>query len=139
MAAAVGLSMIRRTLRPEMVPASLAAWPFNIENALSSMRSRLPYLRERMIRPHLVHNFKCEGMDMNTTLVLLSILRSRTECTWSKVRISSMESRLLRIVEVGGDSDDGVVDGATKVRFGGLLHFVQDHVGNLFRGLKRKL
>ena len=50
-----------------------------------------------------------------------------------------MESRLLRIVEVGGDSDDGVVDGATKVRFGGLLHFVQDHGGNFLRGLKRKL
>ena len=78
---------------------------------------------------------------MNTTLALLSILRSRTERTWSesKVRISSMESSLLRIVEVGGDRDDGVVDGATKVRFGGLLHFVQDHVGNFVRGLKRKL
>ena len=36
-------------------------------------------------------------------------------------------------VEVGGDSDDGVVDGATKERFGGLLHFLQDHGGNLFR------
>ena len=42
-------------------------------------------------------------------------------------------------VEVDGDSDDGVVDGATKVRFGGLLHVVQDHGGNFFRGLKRKL
>ena len=45
----------------------------------------------------------------------------------------------LRIVEVGRDSDDSVVDGATKVRLGGLLHFVQDHGGNFLRGLKRKL
>ena len=84
-----------------------------------------------MIRPHLVHNFKCEGMDMNTTLVLLSILRSRTECTWSKVRISSMESRLLRIVEVGGDSDDGVVDLLAKVGLSGLLHLAEDHTTDL--------
>ena len=33
----------------------------------------------------------------------------------------------LRIVEVGGDSDDGVVDGSTKVRLGGLLHLGEDH------------
>ena len=39
----------------------------------------------------------------------------------------------LRFIEVGGDSDDGVVDGATKERFGGLLHFLQDHGGNFFR------
>ncbi|KAL2282007.1 hypothetical protein FJTKL_11094 [Diaporthe vaccinii] len=40
----------------------------------------------------------------------------------------------LRIVEVGGDGDDGVVDGATKVRLGGLTHLGQDHRGDLLRG-----
>ena len=50
-----------------------------------------------------------------------------------------MESRLLRIVEVGGDSDDGVVDGAIKAKLTGLLHFAQDHRENFLRGLKTKL
>ena len=40
----------------------------------------------------------------------------------------------LRIVEVRGDSDDSVVNGATKVRLSGLAHLDQNHGGNLLGG-----
>lgn len=33
----------------------------------------------------------------------------------------------LRVVEVGGDGDDGVGNGSTEVRLSGLLHLEQDH------------
>ena len=37
----------------------------------------------------------------------------------------------LRIVEVGGDSDDGVVDLLAKVGLSGLLHLAEDHTTDL--------
>ena len=37
----------------------------------------------------------------------------------------------LRIVEVGRDSDNGVVDGATEVGLGSLAHLGEDHGGDL--------
>lgn len=40
-------------------------------------------------------------------------------------------SLTLRVVEVGGDCDDGVVDGATEVGLSGLPHLDKDHGGNL--------
>jgi len=40
-------------------------------------------------------------------------------------------SLTLGVVEVGGDSDDSVVDGATEVRLGGLTHLGKDHGGDL--------
>jgi hypothetical protein len=43
-------------------------------------------------------------------------------------------SLTLRVVEVGGDGDDGVGNGATKVRLGGLTHLDEDHGGDLFGG-----
>lgn len=42
----------------------------------------------------------------------------------------------LRVVEVRGDSDDGVVDGLAKVGLGGLLHLQEDHGGDLLGGLQ---
>lgn len=36
----------------------------------------------------------------------------------------------LRVVEVGGDSNNGVVNGATKVRLGSLPHLGEDHRGD---------
>ena len=43
-------------------------------------------------------------------------------------------SLTLRVVEVGGDSDDSVVDGATEVSLGGLTHLDEDHGRDLLRG-----
>jgi len=37
----------------------------------------------------------------------------------------------LRVVEVGGDSDDSVVNGATELSLSGLTHLGEDHGGNL--------
>jgi hypothetical protein len=47
---------------------------------------------------------------------------------------SILGSLALRVVEVCGNSDDSVVDGATKVRLGGLTHLGKDHGGDLLRG-----
>lgn len=43
-------------------------------------------------------------------------------------------SLTLAVVEVGGDSNDGVVDGATQVGLSGLTHLSQDHGGDLLGG-----
>ena len=43
-------------------------------------------------------------------------------------------SLTLGVVEVGGDSDDGVVDGATEVSLSSLAHLGQDHGGDLLGG-----
>lgn len=43
-------------------------------------------------------------------------------------------SLTLAVVEVGGDSDDGVVDGGSEVGLGGLTHLGQDHGGDLLGG-----
>jgi hypothetical protein len=40
----------------------------------------------------------------------------------------------LRVVEVGGDGDDGIVNGGTEVGFGGLLHLGEYHGGDFLRG-----
>ena len=40
----------------------------------------------------------------------------------------------LRVVEVGGDSDDSVVDGATEVGLSDLSHLDEDHGGDLLGG-----
>ncbi|KAL7278603.1 LOW QUALITY PROTEIN: hypothetical protein ACG7TL_007604 [Trametes sanguinea] len=37
----------------------------------------------------------------------------------------------LSVVEVGGDGDNGMGDGATEIGLGSLLHLAQDHGGNL--------
>lgn len=42
-------------------------------------------------------------------------------------------SLTLRVVEVGRDSDDSVVDGATEVSLGGLAHLDEDHGRDLLR------
>jgi hypothetical protein len=43
----------------------------------------------------------------------------------------------LGVVEVSGDGDDGVGDGTTEVRLGGLPHLGQDHGGDFLGGLKK--
>ena len=43
-------------------------------------------------------------------------------------------SLTLRVVEVGRDRDNGVVNGATEVGLGGLTHLSEDHGGDLLRG-----
>jgi len=45
-------------------------------------------------------------------------------------------SLTLGIVKVGGDGNDGVGDGTTKVRLGSLLHLGQDHGGYFLGRLK---
>jgi len=42
-------------------------------------------------------------------------------------------SLTLRVVEVGRDGDNGVVNGTTQVGLSGLTHLDQDHSGNLLR------
>ena len=43
-------------------------------------------------------------------------------------------SLALGVVEVRGDSDNGVVDGVTEVGLSGLTHLDEDHGGDLLRG-----
>jgi hypothetical protein len=43
-------------------------------------------------------------------------------------------SLTLAVVEVGGDSDNGVVDGGAKVALGRLAHLDEDHGGDLLGG-----
>lgn len=37
----------------------------------------------------------------------------------------------MRIIEIGGDSDDRILDGFTQIRLSGFLHLVQDEASNL--------
>lgn len=41
----------------------------------------------------------------------------------------------MRVVEVGGDGDDGVFDGAAQVAFSGFLHFAEDKGTDLAGGV----
>jgi NAD-specific glutamate dehydrogenase len=41
----------------------------------------------------------------------------------------------LRIIEIGGDSDDSVVDTFSKVRFGSYFHLEENHRRDFFRRL----
>lgn len=45
-----------------------------------------------------------------------------------------LSSLTLGVVEVGRDSDDSVVDGATEIGLGGLTHLGEDHGGDFLRG-----
>ena len=47
---------------------------------------------------------------------------------------SILGSLTLRIVEVGGDSNNSVVDSLAEVRLGGLTHLGEDHGGDLLGG-----
>jgi hypothetical protein len=40
----------------------------------------------------------------------------------------------LRIIEIGRDSDDGILDFTAKVSLGDFLHLDQDHGGDLLGG-----
>ena len=86
---------------------------------------------------------KIEDEDVLLTLLLLvktvgngsgSGLVDDTENVEASNQTGILGSLALRVVEVCGDSDDSVVDGATKVRLGGLTHLGEDHGGNLLRG-----
>ena len=86
---------------------------------------------------------KIEDEDVALTLNLLvktvgngsgSGLVDDTEDVETSNQTGILGSLALRVVEVCGDSDDSVVDGATKVRLGGLTHLGEDHGGDLLRG-----
>jgi hypothetical protein len=86
---------------------------------------------------------KIEDEDIALTLDLLveavgngggSRLVDDTEDVKASNETGVLGSLTLRVVEVGGDSDDSVVDGATKVSLSGLTHLGQDHGRDLFGG-----
>jgi hypothetical protein len=62
---------------------------------------------------------------------------SLVACRWLScdklARLQLHTCREVTYVEVGGNSDDGVGNLLTKVRFGDLLHLAQDHGRNLLR------
>ena len=79
---------------------------------------------------------KIEDEDVALTLGLLvetvgdgssSGLVDDTEDVETSNETSVLGGLTLRVVEVGGDSDDSVVDGATEVGLGSLPHLGQDH------------
>ena len=83
---------------------------------------------------------KIEDEDVALTLNLLvktvgngsgSRLVDDTEDVEASNQTGILGSLALRVVEVCGNSDDSVVDGATKVRLGGLTHLGEDHGGDL--------
>ena len=45
----------------------------------------------------------------------------------------------MRVVELGGNGDNGVVDGGTEVRLSNFAHLAEDHGGDLLRGLQNQL
>ena len=78
--------------------------------------------------------------DVLLTLLLLvktvgngsgSGLVDDTEDVQASNETSVLGGLTLRVVEVGRDCDDGVVDGATEVRLSGLPHLNEDHGGDL--------
>lgn len=86
---------------------------------------------------------KIEDQDVTLALGLLvktvgngsgSRLVDDTEDVQAGDETSILGGLTLRVVEVGGDGDDSVVDSATEVGFSGLTHLSQDHGGDLFRG-----
>jgi len=81
-----------------------------------------------------------EDEDVALTLLLLvktignggsSGLVDDTEDVQTGNETGVLGSLTLRVVEVGGDSDDSVVDGATEVGLGSLTHLGEDHGGDL--------
>jgi hypothetical protein len=85
---------------------------------------------------------KIEDEDVALTLDLLvktvgngsgGGLVDDTEDVEAGNQTSILGSLALRVVEVCGNSDDSVVDGAAKVRLGGLTHLGEDHGGDLLR------
>lgn len=83
-----------------------------------------------------------EDEDVALTLSLLvktvgdgsgSGLVDDTEDVEAGDKTSILSSLTLRVVEVGRDCDDGVVDGATEVGLSGLPHLDEDHGGDLLR------
>ena len=83
---------------------------------------------------------KIEDEDVALALDLLveavgngsgSRLVDDTEDVQAGDETSILGSLTLRVVEVGGDGDDSVVDGATKVGLSGLTHLGENHGGDL--------
>ena len=86
---------------------------------------------------------KIEDQNVALTLDLLvktvgngsgSGLVDNTEDVETGNETGILGSLTLRVVEVGRDSDDSVVDGATEVSLGGLTHLDEDHGRDLLRG-----
>lgn len=85
---------------------------------------------------------KIEDEDVALTLNLLVQTVCNGSCSWlvddsEDVQASNETSILggltLRVVEVGWDSDDSVVDSSTEVCLSSLSHLDQDHGGDLLR------
>jgi hypothetical protein len=85
---------------------------------------------------------KIEDEDVALTLSLLIKtvgngsgcgLVDDTEDVEASNETSVLGSLTLRVVEVGRDCDDGVVDGAAEVGLSGLPHLDEDHGGDLLR------
>src|SRR4051812_2652907 len=79
---------------------------------------------------------KIEDEDVLLTLLLLvktvgngsgSGLVDDTENVEASNQTGILGGLALRVVEVCGNSDDSVVNGATKVRLGSLAHLSEDH------------
>jgi len=86
---------------------------------------------------------KIEDEDVLLTLLLLvktvgngggSGLVDDTENVEAGNETGILGSLTLRVVEVCGNGDDSVVNGATKVRLGGLAHLGEDHGRDLLGG-----
>ena len=60
-------------------------------------------------------------------------LVDNTEDVKASNETSVLGSLTLRVVEVGRDCDDGVVDSSTEVRLSSLPHLDEDHRGDLLR------
>ncbi len=85
---------------------------------------------------------KVEDQDVALTFCLLvetvgdgssSGLVDDTEDVEASNETGILGSLTLGVVEVGWDSDNSIVDGATKIGFSSFSHLGQDHGGDLFR------